>query len=119
MVAAMAVSISFPMLMNRIATSPAGWSALVAMVAVPAGLIGILRFVFVKETVMIEEHEEKPRLTDVFTLMKKNHYVWIVTLMWLVFGAYPKIPKWQRKNPGESFNAGFFRCLGYNFGICS
>jgi hypothetical protein len=32
--------------------------------------------------------------------------------------AYPKIPKWQRKNPGESFNAGFFRCLGYNFGIC-
>jgi hypothetical protein len=33
--------------------------------------------------------------------------------------AYPKIPKWQRKNPGESFNAGFFRCLGYNFGICT
>jgi Na+/melibiose symporter-like transporter len=55
------------------------------MVALPAGLIGILRFVFVKETVMIEEHEEKPRLTDVFTLMRKNHYVWIVTLMWLVY----------------------------------
>jgi hypothetical protein len=33
--------------------------------------------------------------------------------------AYPKIPKWHRKNPGERFNAGFFRCLGYNFGICS
>jgi hypothetical protein len=33
--------------------------------------------------------------------------------------AYPKIPKWHRKNPGECFNAGFFRCLGYNFGICS
>ncbi|MDR1641328.1 MAG: hypothetical protein LBT59_16685 [Clostridiales bacterium] len=33
--------------------------------------------------------------------------------------AYPKIPKWQRKNPGERFNAGFFRCLGYNFGICT
>jgi hypothetical protein len=27
--------------------------------------------------------------------------------------------KWHRKNPGECFNAGFFRCLGYNFGICS
>ncbi|MDR1642052.1 MAG: hypothetical protein LBT59_20380 [Clostridiales bacterium] len=35
------------------------------------------------------------------------------------FSAYPKIPKWQRKNPGERFNAGFFRCLGYNFVICS
>jgi hypothetical protein len=37
----------------------------------------------------------------------------------IILRAYPKIPKWQRKNPGESFNAGFFRCLGYNFGICS
>ncbi|MDR1640869.1 MAG: hypothetical protein LBT59_14335 [Clostridiales bacterium] len=26
--------------------------------------------------------------------------------------AYPKIPKWRRKNPGECFNAGFFRRLG-------
>jgi hypothetical protein len=33
--------------------------------------------------------------------------------------AYPKFPKWRRKNPGECFNAGFFRRLGYNFGICT
>jgi hypothetical protein len=28
-------------------------------------------------------------------------------------------PRANRQNPGECFNAGFFRCLGYNFGICS
>jgi hypothetical protein len=33
--------------------------------------------------------------------------------------AYPKIPYWCRKSPGERFNAGLFRHLGYNFGICS
>jgi hypothetical protein len=33
--------------------------------------------------------------------------------------AYPKIPYWCRKSPGECFNAGLLRHLGYNFGICS
>ncbi|MDR1639011.1 MAG: 4'-phosphopantetheinyl transferase superfamily protein [Clostridiales bacterium] len=36
-----------------------------------------------------------------------------------LFSAYPKIPYWCRKSPGECFNAGLFRHLGYNFGICS
>jgi hypothetical protein len=46
-------------------------------------------------------------------------HIWAYLQKRLVQRAYPKIPKWHRKNPGECFNAGFFRCLGYNFGICS
>jgi Na+/melibiose symporter-like transporter len=86
MVWAICLNMSFPVLMNRIATSPAGWSKLIAMFAVPLGLIGILRFLFVKETVQVEEETgEKVSLKDVISMLRHNPYVYIVALMWLFY----------------------------------
>lgn len=85
MLGSIIANISFPILMNRIATSPAGWSKLMAMVAVPMALIGILRFVFVKETVQVEETGEKPQMKDVMVVLKKNPYVYMIAFMQLVY----------------------------------
>jgi Na+/melibiose symporter-like transporter len=88
MAGSMAISVMFPVLMNRIAVSPAGWSKLIAMVAVPLGLIGILRFVFVKETVHVEEAEgsgEKVTLKDVGELLRHNPYLYMVAFMWAIY----------------------------------
>lgn len=88
MVASMALSISFPILMNRIAVSPAGWSRLIAMIALPVGLIGMLRFVFVKETIHVEEAagtQEKVTLKDMKELLTRNPYLYMVAFMWLVY----------------------------------
>ncbi len=77
---AMTVSVSFPRLMKTIATSPAGWTKLVAMYGIPLMLVGLLRFFFVKEDVKVnnEEKEEKVTFQNIFQLIKTNKYVWII-----------------------------------------
>lgn len=87
MAASMAVNITFPIMMNRIATSPKGWSTLMLMIAVPLSVIGMLRFFFVKETIEVhdESETEKVRLSDVATVLKKNKYVYMVALMYFIY----------------------------------
>lgn len=83
---AITVSVSFPRLMKTIATTPAGWTKLVAMYAIPLMLVGLLRFIFVKEDVKVENDEkhEKVHIKDALQLIKTNKYVWVligITLM--------------------------------------
>ena len=59
MVASIVINMVFPIAMARIATSAAGWSKMAAMFALPLGLIGVLRFVFVKETEKVDTVSEK------------------------------------------------------------
>jgi Na+/melibiose symporter-like transporter len=79
------VAVSFPMLMARIATSPGGWRNLVAIYAVPLGLIGILRFIFVKERFNVDaaSSTEKIKLKDLFSVLKINPYIWLVGGMFI------------------------------------
>ena len=53
----------WPQLMAGIGTTKSGWQIMVTVVAVSMGLIGILRFVFIKE-VVTEEAEKKARVED-------------------------------------------------------
>jgi len=85
MLGSIAVNIAFPILMGTLATSPEGWSRLVLIVAVPMALIGMLRFIFVKETLEVETQRERPRLKDVRVLVKNNPYFLMVAIMWLGF----------------------------------
>ena len=84
MLASIAINVAFPIMMANIATSPQGWSTMILLIALPAGLIGIMRFFFVKETVQVvdaSEHEEV-KLSDVFSVLKNNPYVWMVGFMY-------------------------------------
>jgi probable glucitol transport protein GutA len=82
---AVAVNVSFPILMAKIATSAQGWSALLAIYAIPLCLIGLLRFFFIKETNNVDiTSGEKIRLKDVGTILKTNRYIYIVSLTTLV-----------------------------------
>lgn len=75
----MVVSISFPMLMGSLATSDKGWSKLILIYAVPLTLIGILRFIFVKEEyVDVKAETEHVSLKDMFTMLKTNKYAWCI-----------------------------------------
>lgn len=79
MVGSMIVSISFPILMGKLISGTKGWSGLVAIYAVPLVLIGVLRFFFVKEEIMIEEKStEKVSIKLILMMLAKNPYVWMV-----------------------------------------
>ncbi|RHR33038.1 MFS transporter [Clostridium sp. AF19-22AC] len=85
MVASILINMIFPVAMSRIAVSPSGWSKMVAMFAVPLGVIGIMRFLFVKETEKVDTVSEKVRFKDVLIVLKENKYVYMVALLQLVY----------------------------------
>lgn len=87
MAGSMVLSISFPMLMARIATSAAGWRMLMLALMVPATLIGLLRFFFCKEDPSVDAKatQEPVRLDEIKTLMTKNKYVWYYAIIMLCY----------------------------------
>lgn len=75
----MIVSISFPIMMGNLATSDKGWTKLMLIYAIPLTLIGILRFLFIKEEYTEEKTEsEHVSLKDMFTMLKTNKYAWCI-----------------------------------------
>ena len=72
----MVVSRTFPMMMAKMATSAEGWRPLVMMYMIPLTLIGLLRFIFVKEDPSIDAGKltEKVTVKEIFQMMKKNNY---------------------------------------------
>ncbi len=89
MVCVAAFSIAIPSLVAKYGTSASGWSFLMACIAIPMELIGIMRFFFIKETVNVdmkskEEGTERVSLRDVKTVFSKNPYIWIPALALLV-----------------------------------
>lgn len=92
-------NIFFPILMSMIGTTKAGWTKLAVMIGVPAGLIGILRFLLVKEIVEdkpedadkpeVEKTEQKRKadksLSEMFRLLFQNKFFFIVVgMMFLI-----------------------------------
>lgn len=89
MVCVAAFNIAIPSLVERFGTSASGWSFLMACIAIPLAIIGIMRFLFIKETVEVdvkasEGTAEKVTLRDVKTVLTRNPYIWIVALVLLV-----------------------------------
>lgn len=79
-------NVFFPMAMGRMATSASGWSLLIAMIAIPLAIIGLMRFIFIKETVDVDAKnedgtKEKIQFSDVKKILTKNPYIYIVALV--------------------------------------
>lgn len=87
MAASLVMNVVFPILMGRIATSASGWTASVALVMIPATLIGVLRFIFCKEDPAVDESskQEKIRFHEILTLFKRNKYVWYFAIIMLCY----------------------------------
>jgi len=77
------VSVGFPRLMGSLATSAGGWRSLVLIFAVPLALIGILRFVFVKEQYEPEgsRPDEKTSVKEIAEMLRRNPYTWYTGVM--------------------------------------
>ena len=84
-----AFNIAIPGLVQKYGTSAGGWSFLMACIAIPAAIIGILRFVFVKETNDVDVKAAdgsvaKVGFSDVKKVLSQNPYIYIVALILFV-----------------------------------
>ena len=73
--AGLVFNILFPTAMANMATSPAGWSRLIGMMAIPLTAIGLLRMLFIKEQYNNEADsgETVLKISDIVTALKTNH----------------------------------------------
>lgn len=81
-ICSVAISVTFPILMGTMATSNKGWRQLITIYAVPLAVIGIMRFLFVKEDPSIDAgNSSNVQLKQIFGMMKKNKYIWFYAMM--------------------------------------
>lgn len=73
------ISIAFPIVMSQLATSAAGWTKTVAIFMIPLTLIGVMRFIFLKEDPSIDAgiQHKKVSIKEIFGMLKMNKYIWL------------------------------------------
>ncbi|MFK8243397.1 MULTISPECIES: MFS transporter [unclassified Facklamia] len=78
MVGGMIVSVSFPIMMAKLAINPEGWQSLILIYALPLLLIGLGRFFLVSENSIIDETsgQDKISFKDILIMLKRNKYTW-------------------------------------------
>ncbi len=81
------VSGVFPVLMERLATNASGWTRIVMIIMIPATLIGVIRFFTCKEDPSVDAASERQKinLKEIFTLFRRNGYVWILAVIMLCY----------------------------------
>lgn len=89
MAGSMIVSMTFPVLMTKMATSAAGWRSLITIYGLPMLLLGLPRFLFVKEDPSIDAgtQHDKVSLKEIFKMLVSNKYVWFYALVMMSFNA--------------------------------
>ena len=75
----MVVSLTFPKMMAKLASADGGWTTLILIYMIPLTVLGLLRFLFVKENPSIDAGQltDKVSMKDIWTMVKKNKYAWL------------------------------------------
>ncbi len=85
--AGFAFNILFPISVAKIATSAAGWSRLIGMMALPLTVLGLVRMLTIKEQYNMEAdvHSEQLKVSDVVTLFKSNRPAVMIGIVRFLF----------------------------------
>lgn len=82
LISTIVVFIVQPQMLKSIGTSHSGWMRMTVMFAIPLAVIGMLRFVLVKEVVnkeaVTEKKQAKVPIPDMLRCLFKNKYIWII-----------------------------------------
>lgn len=115
MVFSIVMSMLLPQLIAGLGATKAGWTVIAAILGVPLGLIGMFRFIFVKEVAVEEPKQgEKQETIPLGTSLKcvaKNKYIWILAGMTLVVQL--------ATNVGSAVNTYYFKYIMGNIGLAS
>lgn len=85
--ASIIISVTFPIAMSKLATSAAGWTKTIAIFMIPLTIIGVMRFIFLKEdpTVDAANQHKKVSLKEILQMLKVNKYIWLYSAIMLSF----------------------------------
>ncbi len=79
MVGTIVVTTAFPILMGTLGTQPGGWTKIMLIFAIPFGVIGLGRFIFVKErTNAISASTQQIKMSTLLKSLKVNPYIFLL-----------------------------------------
>jgi probable glucitol transport protein GutA len=83
----MVVSLTFPKMMAKLASADGGWTTLILIYMIPLTVLGLFRFLFVKENPAIDAQQVKSKVDfkDIWMMIKKNGYAWLYLLIMFFF----------------------------------
>lgn len=83
----MVISLTFPKLMATLAGREGGWTILILIYMIPLTVLGLLRFLFVKENPAIDAGQIKDKVDfkDIWCMIRKNGYAWLYLLIMFFF----------------------------------
>ena len=83
----MVVSLTFPKMMEKLANSDGGWTTLILIYMIPLTVLGLLRFIFVKENPDVDARQvrNKVNFKDIWMMICKNGYAWLYLLIMFFF----------------------------------
>ena len=87
------ITMTFPKLMAKLATSSGGWATLILIYMIPLTVLGVLRFLFVKEDPEVDAQQVRDKVSfkDLWALIRKNGYAWLYLLIMFFFQAIQSI----------------------------
>lgn len=82
----MVVSVSFPIMVGRMGQTPAGWRMIMMIYAIPLTVIGLFRFLFIKEIYEPKTEKSNTRLSirDILTVLKSTKYIWFFAIAMMI-----------------------------------
>jgi len=83
----MVVSLTFPKMMAKLASAQGGWTTLILIYMIPLTVLGVLRFLFVKENPAVDagQIKDKVSLRDIWSMVRRNGYAWLYLLIMFFF----------------------------------
>ncbi len=89
----MVVSLTFPKMMAKLASTEGGWTTLILIYMVPLTVLGLLRFLFVKENPEIDARQIKDKVNfkDIWSMLRHNGYGWMYMMIMFLFQAIQSI----------------------------
>jgi len=127
MAGSIVMSVLFPRLLAKAAIaegltkadypSASAWFRITAMVMSAALIIGLFRFIFIKEdpSIAMEEKKEKTNFSEVLNLFKNNKYTWIFAIMMMCYNIMTNLaigPYYFRYVVGDVNKQGLLSVVG-------
>lgn len=79
------VSILFPQLRASMGTTASGWTKMILMFAIPGILVGVIRFLTIKEKYSLDIKTEHTTIKDILHALKENKFIYIIAFMFMVY----------------------------------
>lgn len=87
MAGSIAISVVFPIVMSKLAIDAAGWTKTVAIFVLPLTIIGVMRFIFIKEDPSVDagSQHQKISIKEIFKMISINNYIWVFASIMLCY----------------------------------